>query len=149
MRRTPAFPLWGWELESGEAIVESALRPHPFTVELDLLPHVLDAIELVLRANRLRHWVQFPHQLLPRTLDLIEDLPDHALRHLFLRNVDRSRPPKVGNVFRIAFCKEMLVSTQCLDLKLINSLHHGFPLLCDIEQPVGASSTSPSTALQL
>ena len=77
MRRTAALPLYRLELEPGEAIVEAALRPHPFTVEPDLPPHLMEAIALVagppqrlqqLRAHRLRHWVQRAHQLLPRTL---------------------------------------------------------------------------------
>ena len=137
LKRGAAKPLLEFEMEPGQA-VEAALHVvHPFTVAMPLDPsaeRVFQALQqpldllLAWRVDQLNFWEQKAVELLPRSVALIQQQPDPALRRL-LWGAPLSEPPRLGNICHVELYAEMLRAARSVDQDLPNFLLHGFPIV--------------------
>eukprot|EP00435_Cladocopium_sp_Y103_P019288 s2614_g4.t1 len=137
LKRGAAKPLLETEMEPGQAVLAAMQAVHPFTMEAPLpapahqaLLNVVRPASIVLqeRHQLLCFWEQRAHALLPRSVALIKQQPDPALRRLLL-GVDEDTLPQLGDVCHIELYAEMLRACGSVDVDLPAFLLHGFPIV--------------------
>lgn len=142
LKRGATKPLLEVELEPGQAVQWVLSVIHPFTCSAALpgaleraLVQVATAPAAVVqqRAQLLQFWHQRALALLPRSVELIMQQPDPALRKLLL-NCDHPAQAVLGRVCHVALYDEMLAACGSVDRTLPSLLLHGFPIVGPISQ---------------
>ena len=143
MRRTATPPLSRKEVDPGVAIKLVTSQAHPFCLPavfpqpletaLDVMRNSVDHIQTI-RTNKLKRWRKRAEDLLPRTLELIEQTSDPHLRRFFKRGVPVGQQPKLGKVCHLALWEEVFKASNSTDHLFLNSMSAGFPLRGPIER---------------
>ena len=137
LKRGATKPLLEVELEPGQAVQWVLSVIHPFTCSASLpgaleraLVQVATAPAAVVqqRAQLLQFWHQRALALLPRSVELIMQQPDPALRKLLL-NCDHPAQAVLGRVCHVALYDEMLAACGSVDRTLPSLLLQGFPIV--------------------
>ena len=137
LKRGAAKSLLEVELEPGQAVRAAMLAIHPFTVEAPLPDPARQALNNLARPasvvvqerhQLLAYWEHRARALLPRSVALIRQQPDPALRKLLL-GVDDGSEPVLGQVCHVELYAEMLQACNSVDQDLPAFLLHGFPIV--------------------
>ena len=147
LKRGAVKPLLEFEMEPGEAIRVALQVVHPFTAEVMLPEASAQALvqlqrpaEVILAERQLllEFWKQRALELLPRSIALIRQQPDPALRRLLLGCHDHE-VPQLGQVCHVELYAEMLAACNSVDRDLPQYLLHGFPIV----GPIAATGRWP------
>lgn len=140
LKRGARQPLLNVETEPGVAIAWALELPHPLCVEVDLDPCISSCISALAadtmavvtdRLHQLEVWRQRAWTLLPQTDQLLQKVPDAALRKL-LRGQPDGSPCQLGSCCHIALYYEMLEACGSVDRYLPDLLLQGFPIVGSI-----------------